>query len=1710
MRRGGVLLSTENVATEPVQPPPPTRPSGGSTRALHELPAAALAIPRSRAISTPGLMAGPRAAGAHHNNPESVPLPASAASSLALSNTGSSRQSKSRDVVVTSLQSLRSSRGATTGVSVTGLTTPDRAATASGSRRLADPHAMPVNGNDIAATTSPPPRHVTPTRLRSADTNSNFVSLESLGPWMPSRSAGAGAPQAKLEPPAVPFYFPSTSSMGSSDKDGSSLGLDEREPVLLPPQPPAPQVSASRNDAELTAATDRRGVAPTPRKPAQSVRPGITVNVAQHMVAIQTIVTSPTETDLVTRGQSTTSLTAMRGSEAELTASSGLWTAAEYNANNHAGRIPVFAFPDTVPEPAPHAPGRGTLERQHAMSTNSLQRRAVVAAAPSAGLPMGSAPRTGSGGQLGSPPRDSLSRPAYTSPLQYSISGATTDSASSASSTINKIPGSSGVMTSMGPADADPHSRRAAALPAPPGQPPDAVVTSRRDSAPGIRLTSSLARRAAAATAMGAASGAGATHVPMVPSPLGQRNANGRGSPPGVSTVKLAPTDALDTDGSNDRRDRVVDISRASSYVSDWQSLPGDRTPISHQSEASFNSPDRSAGGSGPGPDGTPLMVAGSVGSRLLDPTDPFYRAPSTASGFGAPHPAPLLPRHQQYLSVNSFASVGGGGHAGASASSFPSNASVTHSMASPRESGSLTRMSNNSSDAAPAPPMGPAYPRSPRAGTSPPMTASETNGRAGPPPPIRTAMLADAHGGSGEGSPTTSARVKALRPRTTSMPTTGFASQPLLGVPVGANNAVISTGLPLSRLVEMPSTQSAFATSMESTSKKPPSLAGAAHASPSTPSTAVVPSLGANSSYKIGGGGDEKPGATGPGPGSASSTPGGVSILGSGGATPISPSGGGAAAASTPAPGDPEGAPTTTIGRAVYWFQGFYKRQIEEVDTPFWRAWRRLIMWIELYNMLCGPFAMSWICHFTITPVYMYVGYILDLLLLLDVWLNLNHRYENVYGVVVVNPKEIKDHYLKHRFGYWDLAGSVPLDLLCLVMPLVRNEPLRCPRHYFPDTNTYGFFYTRSQVPDYLYAWAILRMTRWFRLPRLVQEFRNWSIHGVHIAYARLIKNFVVLAIYVHIDACFFFMLNTWEDVGTAWIDSEKLRDPNAEVVFVTQFYSTFHTSLKTFVYVFRKLQTNSERLYCTFEIMIGTVIYGSIFGVLSNFIRALDTKAALEDEAEKHKLKMDYLKKFLRTRRFPVDLQRKILHHEEFLWVKGQGMDEGTLFGNLPKSLRQDVYNHMYMDLVNQVPLFKGTDWSFKANLTRAMRTVIAPADFYICRQGDDGSEMYFIRSGEIEVVTGDLSRVLVTLTQGSFFGEIALFEESRRTATVRTKTVSELCVLTKEAFQDILRLYPAMAEIFRQAIAERKALDAKRKAEAEAAAKAKADAELAEKLKTERDQARKSRKMMAGSGSGMKSSASHRQHRTITRRALPGGGTNGNGSDERGAPSSNFGLLGSRSKEFRGAGGAGNEGGGGGGGLLPVGGNLLTSALGLMSMNRSIMGSTASRAPSEHDSASQYSGTVERDDHGGGSNGHAPTGHGTATRRFSLNLKSIMPTSMNRASGLGAAIGASINNLRESVTQLAGSLGNGLHEPASVHGTQLRHSRTSGLDSASARGETGARSSYGGGGGRNGNGSDDEAAGVSSSGAFASSPRSTVSPVETDGRRTLDQDR
>ena len=60
-------------------------------------------------------------------------------------------------------------------------------------------------------------------------------------------------------------------------------------------------------------------------------------------------------------------------------------------------------------------------------------------------------------------------------------------------------------------------------------------------------------------------------------------------------------------------------------------------------------------------------------------------------------------------------------------------------------------------------------------------------------------------------------------------------------------------------------------------------------------------------------------------------------------------------------------------------------------------------------------------------------------------------------------------------------------------------------------------------------------------------------------------------------------------------------------------------------------------------------------------------------------------------------------------------------------------------------------------------------------IFRQGDPGDAIYIIAQGEVEIILEsdeDEELIVATLSEESTFGEVILVEESRRTATARSK--------------------------------------------------------------------------------------------------------------------------------------------------------------------------------------------------------------------------------------------------------------------------------------------------------------------------------------------------
>ncbi|MFI5349706.1 MAG: cyclic nucleotide-binding domain-containing protein [Elusimicrobiota bacterium] len=95
-------------------------------------------------------------------------------------------------------------------------------------------------------------------------------------------------------------------------------------------------------------------------------------------------------------------------------------------------------------------------------------------------------------------------------------------------------------------------------------------------------------------------------------------------------------------------------------------------------------------------------------------------------------------------------------------------------------------------------------------------------------------------------------------------------------------------------------------------------------------------------------------------------------------------------------------------------------------------------------------------------------------------------------------------------------------------------------------------------------------------------------------------------------------------------------------------------------------------------------------------------------------------------------------------------------------------------------------------------------------ICAEGDPGDALYLVYDGEVVVTKSGWSEPVARLTNGDFFGEMALLFGEPRSATVTAEQETEVFCLAAEDFQRVIGKTPEMSAALRKlAEARRKEL-------------------------------------------------------------------------------------------------------------------------------------------------------------------------------------------------------------------------------------------------------------------------------------------------------------
>ena len=133
------------------------------------------------------------------------------------------------------------------------------------------------------------------------------------------------------------------------------------------------------------------------------------------------------------------------------------------------------------------------------------------------------------------------------------------------------------------------------------------------------------------------------------------------------------------------------------------------------------------------------------------------------------------------------------------------------------------------------------------------------------------------------------------------------------------------------------------------------------------------------------------------------------------------------------------------------------------------------------------------------------------------------------------------------------------------------------------------------------------------------------------------------------------------------------------------------------------------------------------------------------------------------------------------------------GLWTGILATGFAAETRRHNFIktwETVGKVPFFSALGPAAIADVTHMLRTIELPARAPVIRRGQVADCMYFIGSGEVGV---DVGGKTILLSDGAFFGEMALLGGGLRTANITTTRSTTLLVLDLVDFRLLMAKHP-----------------------------------------------------------------------------------------------------------------------------------------------------------------------------------------------------------------------------------------------------------------------------------------------------------------------------
>lgn len=123
---------------------------------------------------------------------------------------------------------------------------------------------------------------------------------------------------------------------------------------------------------------------------------------------------------------------------------------------------------------------------------------------------------------------------------------------------------------------------------------------------------------------------------------------------------------------------------------------------------------------------------------------------------------------------------------------------------------------------------------------------------------------------------------------------------------------------------------------------------------------------------------------------------------------------------------------------------------------------------------------------------------------------------------------------------------------------------------------------------------------------------------------------------------------------------------------------------------------------------------------------------------------------------------------------------------------------------EILKSIPFFAELPEADLAAVIEKVQLEYFAEEQEIFHEGDLGEKMYVIKRGTVQIIRNNA--ILAALTDGAFFGEMALVSDEPRNATAKAATEVEVLTLAELDFKRLLVTNPSIASIVSYEVVKR----------------------------------------------------------------------------------------------------------------------------------------------------------------------------------------------------------------------------------------------------------------------------------------------------------------